>query len=183
MKGQTELPSFTIKLLSIAIACVFILGGVLSLSLFKVTINSTSFKRLAVDFAENFLSAPCLAVSKNVLSEEKLNSEQTYAIQHRLDDLDGVSCLETAFAIGAVVKAGNQKWNYGYLIRGEEFVFPAVVESESGERVPATLTLLVEASTECKFPYCNNCLDEDTCRNHIGCRWTGEICVAQIAHH
>lgn len=186
-KGQTELSEFMLKLIATMLFTVFLIGGILAISQFKVQVNENSGKRLAIDFGENILAAPCLAEEKGLFNETMLNSELSYSSAHP-EDKDGISCLETSVITAFKIKTGNKDWFFGdenwqYLdnikISELQFVFPSVLNISSGEIVPAKLFVVVSATSSCNNKNegfnCYNCLDEEKC-NKQGCRWDTGIC-------
>ncbi len=111
-KGQTELPEFMMKLIAVLLFTVFIIGGILHLSQFKVQVNENSYKRLAIDFGENVLAAPCLTEKKGLFSAAKIHKEIEYMKNHP-EDKDGISCLNASALTAIKIKTASEEWDFG----------------------------------------------------------------------
>lgn len=111
-KGQTELSEFMLKLFATIIFTVILIGGILAISQFKVQINENSGKRLAIDFGENVLAAPCLTEKKGLFLESAINNEDAYRIKHA-EDKDGLSCLSASLLTAFKIKTEKDEWFFG----------------------------------------------------------------------
>lgn len=143
MKGQTELSEFMLKLIATMLFTVFLVGGILSISQFKVQINENSYNRVAIDFGENVLAAPCLAEKKGLFSEAKLSNNIDYWSAHP-EDKDGISCLNASVLSAIKIKTESNEWFFGahqlkLLLEAQapqtgfaEYEFPAALKLDYG---------------------------------------------------
>ncbi|TRZ54844.1 hypothetical protein D4Q76_01565, partial [archaeon] len=148
MKGQTELSEFMLKLIATMLFTVFLIGGILAISQFKVQINSNSGERVAIDFGENVLAAPCLTEKKGLFLESKINNEAVYRVTH-MEDKDGISCMSASLLTAAKIKTEKDEWFFGSSrlksdLEASEFVFPAVLKFDgfSGDDFESGLDIL-----------------------------------------
>lgn len=186
MKGQTELSEFMLKLIATMLFTVFLIGGILAISQFKVQVNENAGKRLSIDLGENILAAPCLTEEKGLFNETKINSETAYSLNHP-EDRDGISCLDTSVVSVARIKTESKNWLFGskYLEslladnNPSRFEFPAVLNNSDGKITPAKLFVALVVSDKCNNGNeglnCYNCLDQAGCEKE-GCRWDTGIC-------
>lgn len=189
MKGQTELTEFMLKLIATMLFTIFLIGGILAISQFKVQVNENSDKRLAIDFGENVLAAQCLTEKKGLFNETMLDSELAYSSAHP-EDKDGISCLKTSTTFLADIKTADREWFYGTdklkSLRSPQwtlFEFPAAMNDSSGKIVPAKVYVIdynrFGVKYACNNIYesfsCYNCLDQTSCEKE-GCKWETGIC-------
>lgn len=184
-KGQTELSEFMLKLIATILFTVFLIGGILAVSQFKVEINESAAARLSIDFGENVLAASCLTEKKGLFNETKLDKEISYKLAHP-EDKDGISCLDSSVLGAAKIKTNAKEWFFGAAglkskleDKASRLEFPAVLNESSGAIAPAKLFIFLSYSIDCNNKNegfnCYNCMEEEKCGKE-GCKWDGGEC-------
>lgn len=151
MKGYEEPTTTFIEILTIIIFTLFIFGSLITMTRFKTEIKNANERRIAIDFGENVISANCLADSKGVLNETKLNQELQYSKNTEKDseEKDGLSCIATGFLakIMIFVKDENEEkvFEFGRADNPQSrFRFPAIIKKENGKTLPCVVVVEVE---------------------------------------
>lgn len=151
MKGYEEPTTTFIEILTIIIFTLFIFGSLITMTRFKTEVKNANERRLAIDFGENVISANCLADSKGVLNETKLNQELQYSKNTEKDseEKDGLSCITTGFLakIMIFVKDENEEkvFEFGRADNPQSrFRFPAIIKKENGKTLPCVVVVEVE---------------------------------------
>lgn len=184
-KGQTELSEFMLKLIATILFTVFLVAGILAITQFKVQVNDNISKRLAIDFGESVLAAPCLAEKKGVFDETRLDSEARYSLNNT-GDTDGISCLDSSVLAAARIETGGGKWLFGsdslkssLNEASSRLEFPAALNDSEGRIIPARLYIAISAQGACSSGNnglnCYSCLDKLKCEDE-GCKWVDGTC-------
>lgn len=151
MKGYEEPTTTFIDILTIIVFTLFVFGSLITMTRFKTEIKSANERRLAIDFGENVISASCLADSKGVLNETKLNKELEYSKITKKDaqEKDGFSCISIDFFAKTqiFIKDGEREvvFEFGKADNpSSRFRFPAILKKENGKTMPCVVVIEVE---------------------------------------
>lgn len=151
MKGYEEPTTTFIDILTVIIFTLFVFGTLLSITRFKTEIREATEFRLAIDFGENILSADCLTNIKGVFNETKVNKELEYwkGVERRdQSEKDGISCLSFNLPVRIIIHTKEGEWVIGDAHGTTIKRLPAVLKKESGETIPALLTVEIEKISE-----------------------------------